>query len=118
MVLLQLGELVGNSAAGITYIVMLLARIALNVYIGRVQCHDRFWKWAFYLKAATAVISFFGDLAVLVLLQQAYQRDRQMRVCRDTAHRSGVWLQFAITGLTIVVATAVMIGITRSAFAK
>lgn len=103
-----------------------LMLLAFNVYIGRTKCPEPHWTQVLYFKAAAELVPVIGDFLVLLFLKQAvglenpgrrsklrwpdatgyvppvvgdFREERQ----RCTAHRCGVIIQFAISGLTIFV---------------
>jgi hypothetical protein len=81
--------------------VVILLPMALNIYIGLKQCHERRWKWVFYLKALARIVYVFGDFLVVIMLPRASLIDRRQAVRRDLLHRSGVSIQLALSLLTV-----------------
>jgi len=99
--------------------------VVLNLYIGRKKCSEKHWSRVFYSKAAAAMVPAIGDLLVLLFLDRAIRAEKPRRASlqpwsnrrghvppivadyrqrrsRDAAHWCGVVVQFALTGLQLV----------------
>jgi hypothetical protein len=83
----------------------LFGRVGLDVYIGIKQCYEPRWKWVFFARAIAGIVQFLGDLVVVLLLFRAMRVDRRAHIERDIAHRCGVWLQIASTGIFVLSVT-------------
>lgn len=90
-------------------LVLFLGRILLNIYLSR-KCHQSRWKRVFYGKAASTVLSFLGEILVIVFLIMAMRADRDDRLLRSASHRCGVYVQLAQSILMLVGAAIGIIG--------
>lgn len=95
---------------GYSLLVFFLGRILINVYLGRRKCSQSRWKRVFYLKAASTVLPFIGEVLVLGFLIIAMRTDRQERLLRNASHRCGVYVQLAQSLLTVAGGTVGMVG--------
>jgi hypothetical protein len=86
---------------GYSMIFIMFVPLALNIYFGLRKCHDTRWSLVFYFKAAARVLMGIGDLLVLPFTVNAAWRDRREQIPRDGGHWCGVFVQCALSGLTI-----------------
>jgi hypothetical protein len=87
---------------GYSVLVLVLGRIALNIYLGKSKCNERRWKSVFYAKALATILFGLGDLIVGLLTINALRADRRQQVIRDAGHWCGVAIQIALISLTLV----------------
>lgn len=76
-----------------------LARMAINIYLGITKCHERRWKFVFYAKALATVLFGLGAFVVAPMMIPAWRTDRREQVPRDAGHWYGVLLQLAVSGV-------------------
>ena len=65
----------------------------VDIWIGRIKCEERRWRWTFYLRGFAALMPILGDLPLLVMISRANLIDRRLGVRRDVLHRCGVTIQ-------------------------
>jgi hypothetical protein len=87
---------------GYSLLILVLGRIALNIYFGKTKCNERRWKSAFYAKALAVILFGFGDLIIVLVTIHALRADGRQQVIRDAGHWCGVALQLALSSLTLV----------------
>ena len=88
---------------------LFLGKILINIYLSR-KCHQPRWKRVFYGKAASTVLSFLGEILVLVFLVMAMRADREDRLLRSASHRCGVYVQLAQSLMMLAGAALGIIG--------
>jgi hypothetical protein len=87
---------------GYSVLVLVLGRIALNIYLGKTKCNERHWKSVFYAKALASVLFGLGDLIIVVVTIYALRADSRHQVTRDAGHWCGVAIQLALSSLTLL----------------
>jgi hypothetical protein len=87
---------------GYMLLFLVFGRMAIDIYFGRKKCSERWWKLVFYAKAVSTMLFGLGNLIVMLFVIHALRVDRQERVPRSASHRSGVALQLALSGLTLL----------------
>jgi hypothetical protein len=86
---------------GYTLLFLVVGRMAVNIYLGKTKCNERWWKFVFYAKALATVLLGLGGLVVLPVTLYALRADHRRQVTRDAGHRCGVALQLALSSLTL-----------------
>jgi hypothetical protein len=86
---------------GYTALFMVLLPTALNIYLGLRKCRELRWSLLFYFKAAARSSMGFGDLLVLPYTLYAAWQDRREGIPRDGGHWCGVFVQCALSAVTI-----------------
>jgi hypothetical protein len=86
---------------GFTVVFMVLVPVALNIYVGLKKCRELRWSLLFYFKAMARFFMGFGDLLVLPFTLFVAGRDYREGIPRDGGHWCGVFVQCALSAVTI-----------------
>jgi hypothetical protein len=93
---------------GYSLLILVLGRIALNIYLGKTKCNERQWKLVFYAKALASVLFGLGDLIIILVMIYALRADSRRQVTRNAGHWCGVAIQLALSSLTLLSVASVV----------
>jgi hypothetical protein len=87
-----------------SFLFLVAGRVALNVYLTVAKCRESWWRNVFIAKAAEPFTFGLGAIAIIVLAVLAIRKDRELELRRDGLHWCGVYVQLAVSVLTLVAA--------------
>lgn len=91
-------------------LVLVVGRMAINIYFGVTKCRQSRWKSVFFAKAAASIVLGLGDLVVIALLLLAMRTDRREQLLRNAGHWCGAYVQLAISLLAFFVMLLGIVG--------